>query len=427
MDLNGESPVWHPFTQMLLDPDPMWISKAEGAYLFDRNGRSIIDAISSWWVTLHGHAHPKIAEAIARQAKTLEQVIFAGFTHEPAERLARKLVDTAAMPLHKVFYSDNGSTSVEVAIKMALQYQHNRNEKNRTRIIALEGAYHGDTFGSMSVSARNAFNAPFEKHLFEVDFLPFPSAINAAECLEKMNEWAKREESVAFIYEPLVQGAAGMQMYDAEILDQLLGAAKSAGLICIADEVMTGFGRTETIFASQAMQHKPDILCLSKGITGGFMPLGATLCTEEIYRAFLSSDLSKTFFHGHSYTANPLACAAANASLDLLLDADCEKRRNNIMQRHAHFIRNWAGRNKSVELRQCGTILACELKVPEGSNYFSPIRDHLYHFAMVRGVLLRPLGNVVYTMPPFEIGEDALSRIYEVLEEIMAAHAEQAA
>ncbi|MFM2360001.1 MAG: hypothetical protein RLY16_1994, partial [Bacteroidota bacterium] len=299
----NNNPIWHPFTQMKTAATPIDIVAAKDCTLFTADGKAILDAISSWWVTLHGHAQPSIAAAIAAQAQQLEQVIFAGFTHPPARQLAQTLVELWQGWYDKVFFSDDGSTSVEVALKMAIQYWHNQGITHRKRIIAFNNAYHGDTFGSMSIAARNAFNAAFSPYLFDVSHIDIPTAENIDSVLQQMEALLLQGDTGAFIFEPLVQGAAGMVMYSPEHLNSLMQLAKKHEVICIADEVMTGFGRTGKIFATQYLPQPADIICLSKGITGGFLPLGVTLCTAKIYAAFHADDKLKTFFHGHSYTA----------------------------------------------------------------------------------------------------------------------------
>jgi adenosylmethionine-8-amino-7-oxononanoate aminotransferase len=313
--------IWHPYTQHKNLDLPIPIVKGEGSLLFDDAGNSYIDAISSWWVNIHGHANPYIAEKIYSQALVLEQVIFTNFTHEPAVRLAERLISILPGNQAKIFYSDNGSTAVEVALKMAIQYWVNKGITGRNTILAFEHAYHGDTFGAMSVSSRGVFTSAFKDFLFDVVFIETPNADN----LEKIKSLIepKKEKIAAFIYEPLLQAAGGMNMYDAKDMDRLLNYVRSQEIICIADEVLTGFGRTGPFFASGLLSNFPDIICLSKGLTGGFLALGATACRQFIFDAFLSDDRTKTFFHGHSYTANPLACAAGLASLDLLEEKTC--------------------------------------------------------------------------------------------------------
>ena len=422
--------IWHPFTPLVGSLPPLPIVKAEGMYLYTEDGRAILDAIASWWVNLHGHCHPAIAEAIYRQAQTLEHVIFAGFTHQPAVELAEKLLRLLPQNQRKVFFSDDGSTACEVALKMALQYWYNKGIK-KTKIIALQGAYHGDTFGAMSVGDRNPFNAPFAEKLFEVEFLPFPECYQvvccagvrnsrkcqqANLCIQKMQALAQTGEIAAFIYEPLVQGAAGMRMYSVEILEKLLQIAKENEIICIADEVMTGFGRTGKLFASQYLSIFPDIMCLSKGLTGGVMPLGVTTCTEKIIEAFRSDDKAKTFYHGHSFTANPLACAAALASMQILLQKDTLNAIARIGEKHIEFetlIRN----HKSLRnVRTLGTIIALELQTKGESNYFNEIGKSVYQYFLERNILLRPLGNVLYIMPPYCISDSELDLIYQEIE-----------
>ena len=404
--------IWHPFTPQKYAPDPIAISKGDGVYLSDISGKKYIDAISSWWVNLHGHAHPYIAEKIYQQALSLEQVIFAGFTHEPAVRLAERLINLLQGPFERVFYSDNGSTSTEVAIKMAIQYWWNRGLTKRNKILALKNAYHGDTFGAMSVSDRGIFTLAFQDRLFEVEFIDLPGAENLDQIQSNIN-W---DEFACFIYEPLVQGAGGMKMYDAGSLDRLIKICNDKEVICIADEVMTGFGRTGKLFASQFCVNKPDIICLSKGITGGFLPLGVTACSDRIYRAFVDDDKSKTFYHGHSFTANPLACAAALASMDLLEKAECSDQRILIENKHAGFeqqLLQEKGR-RFKNFRRQGTIIAFEWSGGEDS-YLNSISASLTEQALQEGVYLRPLGNTIYLMPPYCIREEELDRVYNVI------------
>ena len=302
--------IWHPFTQHQIEPISIPIASGKGAHLVDTEGKKYIDAISSWWVNIHGHGHPYLAQKVYEQALKLEQVIFAGFTHEPAVRLSERLLSHLPPNFERVFFSDNGSTAVEVAIKMALQFFHNQGNTKRRKILAFADAYHGDTFGAMSLGAPSSFNAPFQDMLFEVEFLPSPSDPEA--CFAAMSS-LEANEFAAFIFEPLIQGAGGMKMYEASTLDALIQIAHKKGMLCIADEIMTGFGRTGKWFAMDYLTEKPDIACFSKGLTGGMMAMGLTLCSDSLFQSFLSDDRKKTLFHSHSFTANPLACAAANA------------------------------------------------------------------------------------------------------------------
>ena len=409
--------IWHPFTQMKTADAPLHVVKAKDCTLFTADGRQYIDAISSWWVNIHGHCNEHIATAIAEQAKVLEHVIFAGFTHTPAIELAKKLISILPDHFAKVFFSDDGSTSVEVALKMAIQYWHNQGITNKTKIIAFENGYHGDTFGAMSVAERNVFNAAFNPFLFEVSRLPLPHLENISSVKKQLEQWADENSVAAFIFEPLVQGAAGMQMYEAEYLDELIALAKEKDIICIADEVMTGFGRTGQHFAVNYLQQQPDIICLSKGITGGFMPLGVTICTQQIFDAFYDDDKTKTFFHGHSYTANPLACAAANASIKLLDTQKCREAIQQICDSHAAFKNRIVNNPFIKQVRQTGTILAIELNTKETTSYFNSIQKKAYDYYLSKGIFLRPLGNVVYIMPPYCITQQELENIYTVLED----------
>jgi adenosylmethionine---8-amino-7-oxononanoate aminotransferase len=410
--------IWHPFTSLAnTDPLPV-ITSGQGVYLNTEDGRKIIDAISSWWVNLHGHGNESIAQAIATQAAKLEHVIFAGFTHKPAIELSTNLLSILPAGQKKIFFSDNGSTSVEVALKMAFQYWHNLGIKKQ-KVIALEGAYHGDTFGSMSVGERGIFTEPFSKYLFDVSFIKFPDHENELLALQQFEELTAADDVAAFIYEPLVQGASGMRMYSANILDQLLAHATSKKIICIADEVFTGFGRTGQLFASDYVKSKPDIICVSKGITGGFLPLGVTSCTERIISAFQTSDTTKTFFHGHSYTANPIACAAANASFKILTSIECQARIEHISKSHQRFVTRISPK-KNIKSAQClGTILSIELVTNESTSYLNSARKKIYTFFMDRNILLRPLGNVIYVLPPYVITDQALETIYQAIEEFV--------
>ncbi len=409
--------IWHPFTQMQTAPPAIVAVQARGALIIDENGNEYIDVNASWWVTVHGHSHPYIAQAIARQASQMEHIIFAGFTHPKAIELSERLLQKLPF-VHKLFFSDNGSTAVEVALKMALQYWYNQ-DVPKTKIIALEGAYHGDTFGAMSVTARTAFNAPFDKHLFQVEFIPFPHPGKEDKTLQALTGKVAQGDVAAFIVEPLIQGASGMRMYAARVLDQLFAVAKKHRVICIADEVMTGFGRTGKWFASDYLTEKPDIIALSKGITGGFMPLGATLCTNTIYDAFISGNVYKTFFHGHSYTANPLACAAACASFDLLDNPETQQNIQHIARRHRRFAEKIKSHQAAKAVRTQGTVLAVEVNNGNVTSYFNELNKHVSEFFLQRGILIRPLGNVIYLIPPYCITNEQLDTVYRAMVEFL--------
>jgi len=408
--------IWHPYTQMKTANPPVPIVRGEGVYLIDENGKKYLDAISSWWVNIHGHAHPYIAEKVAEQLRVLEHTIFAGFTHLSAIELAERLLRILPGNQKKIFYSDNGSTAVEVALKMCFQYWSNRGEPRR-KVLAFHNSYHGDTFGAMSVSARSAFTAPFEKFLFEVEYIDTPNATNISALCSQLTDY--RLLITAFIFEPLVQGSGGMLMYDAHYLDELLKICKKNNILTIADEVMTGFGRTGELFAMGKLTQQPDIMCLSKGLTGGTMALGVTSCTENIYNAFLSDDKLKTFFHGHSFTANPVACSAALASMDLLLQPETMENIRRISEQHSNFRRKIQDHSKLRDVRQTGTILALEWKTEDGTSYFNNLRDNLYNFFLEQGIILRPLGNIIYILPPYCIRNDQLAYIYAKIEEAL--------
>jgi adenosylmethionine---8-amino-7-oxononanoate aminotransferase len=410
--------IWHPFTQQLNDVFDIPIVAGKDEFLMDSNGEKYIDAISSWWVNLHGHSHPYIAQKITTQLNTLEHALFSGFTHLPAIELAERLLQKLPSNQSKLFYSDNGSTAVEVALKMAFQYWSN-SDKPRTKVIAFENAYHGDTFGGMSVGARNAFNRPFEKLLFDVMHIPVPIKGKENESLLAMQKALNENEIAAFIFEPLVQGAGGMVMYDPSVLDELIKLCKQHTVISIADEVMTGFGRTGTFFASDALQHKPDIVCMSKGLTGGFMPLGITSCAAFIHTAFISNDKMKTFFHGHSYTGNPTACAAALASLDLMELPQTNIAIERIAKKHAAFLQKLKTHKALIDARQLGTILAFEIKTDDTTHYLNALSECITAFFISKKIILRPLGNIVYVLPPYCISDESLDTIYNAITDFL--------
>jgi adenosylmethionine-8-amino-7-oxononanoate aminotransferase len=414
------SPIWHPFTQHALAGPAIPIVKAAGAYLYTEDGRAILDAISSWWVTLHGHGHPRIAEAVAEQAAKLEQVIFAGFTHAPAEHFARKLLRIAPKSLAHVFFSDSGSTAVEVAIKMAVGCWHNRGHP-RHRVLALEHAYHGDMFGAMSVGHRGVFNAAYDPMLFDVAYLPFPERGAEERTIEALAALLRSEPNAfaALIIEPLVLGAGGMRMYAAKVLAELAALCRRHGVFMIADEVMTGFGRTGTMFACEQAGVAPDLMALSKGVTGGFLPMGVTLASEEIYGAFYSTDRSKTFFHSTSYTGNAIASAAALANLEIFEREPVVARIRAIAEHQARHLAELRGRREVAQVREIGTIAALDLRVPD-PGYLAALGPKLNAFYLGKNVLLRPLGNVIYVLPPYCTGQAELKRIYDVIEESLA-------
>jgi len=408
--------IWHPYTQMKTAVAPIPIVRGEGVYLIAENGTKYIDAVSSWWVNIHGHAHPYIAEKVAEQLRTLEHVIFAGFTHPVAVELAERLLAILPDNQKRVFYSDNGSTAVEVAIKMCFQYWSNSGQA-RTKVVAFHDSYHGDTFGAMAVSARSAFTRPFEQFLFEVEFIDLPNAENISRIKDQLS--ALSSQLSVFIFEPLVQGAGGMNMYEAKYLDELLKHCRQENILTIADEVMTGFGRTGKLFASDHLVEKPDLMCFSKGITGGTMALGVTTCASRIYEAFLSDDKLKTLFHGHSFTANPVSCSAALASLDLLLKPETLNDINRIEDQHRQFASRIAQHPKVRTIRQTGTILAMEWETGDNTSYFNSLHDDLYNFFLQEGIILRPLGNIIYIMAPYCITNDELEYIYNKIEQAL--------
>jgi adenosylmethionine---8-amino-7-oxononanoate aminotransferase len=411
--------IWHPYTPMKIWPESIAITRGEGVYLFAEDGKKYIDAISSWWVNLHGHSHPYIAKKISEQLLTLEHAIFAGFTHAPAVELAERLLQLIPGHQSRIFYSDNGSTAVEVALKMALQYWTNKGVR-RNKIVALEQAYHGDTFGAMSVSARSSFTEAFGPYLFETNFIPFPSPEKSEKSIRALENLLQRGDVAAFIAEPMVQGAAGMYMYGAETLESYFRLCKKYDVLIIADEVMTGFGRTDTLFVCDRLQTAPDMVCLSKGLTGGTMPLGVTACSQAVFDAFLDDDRSKTLYHGHSYTANPLACTAGLASLDLLLTESTTSNRKMISREHLDFCRKIRDHHAVGNVRCLGTILAIELNL--GTTSYNHVqRDRIYNHFIEQGILLRPLGNIIYILPPFCITGEQLACVYSGITTLLNA------
>jgi adenosylmethionine-8-amino-7-oxononanoate aminotransferase len=415
MPSSSSSPVWHPFTQHALEPAMKRIVKTDGAYLIDEDGRSVLDAISSWWVITHGHRHPVIMEAIRTATETLDQIIFAEYTHEPAEQLARGLIRIAPPGLTHVFYSDSGSTSVEVALKMALGFFHNAGAP-RSRIIVMEHGYHGDTIGTMSTGERGVFNAAYDPLLFGVDKIPFPSPGREQDTLDAFEQFCRAGQVAALLIEPLVLGAGGMRMYPPHLLTQLKRIAETHGCLLIADEVMTGWGRTGTLFACEQAAITPDILCVSKGITGGALPLAATLCSAQIFDAHLSADRSRTFFHSSSYTANPIACAAALANLGVWQREPVATRIQSLESMHRERLTPFHHDRRFAHVRQIGTIVALDLNVSK-SGYLSDVGPKLRAFFRQRDLLIRPLGNVIYLMPPYCVTSDDLDRAYAAIDE----------
>ena len=409
------SPLWRPFTQHAVEPQPPKIVRAEGAWLETDDGRRILDAISSWWVTTHGHRHPAIMKAIREATESLDQIIFAGLTHEPAEALARALVGLAPPGLAHVFFSDSGSTSVEVALKMALGFFRNRGEP-RAKIAVMEGAYHGDTIGAMSVGARGVFNAAYEPLLFEVERIPFPAPGREQAAIDAVEAAGRNGELAALLVEPLILGAGGMLTYQPAVLGELARAARAAGALFIADEVMTGWGRTGTLFACEQARLSPDILCTSKGLTGGAIPLAATLATAEIFEAHWSEDRSKTFFHSSSFTANPIACAAALANVGVWRDEPVRARVAALAAAQAARLARFEADDRFANVRSCGTIAALDLRVPD-AGYLAEIGPKLRAFFLARGLLVRPLGEIIYLMPPYCVTEAELDSLYDAIAE----------
>ncbi len=407
---------WHPYTQhktMGLLPA---IVKGEGVLLWDENGKEYIDAIASWWVNPYGHSNKVIADAIYKQLTTLEHVLFGGFTHNKAVELSEKLISILPSNQKKIFYSDNGSTAVEVALKGALQYYYNKGEK-RLKIIAFEEAFHGDTFGAMAASGITFYAEAFQGALLEVVRIPVPTVGNESRSLKALTDLVATKEFAAFIFEPLVQGAAGMVMYEAEVLDQMIAICQKHQVFTIADEVMTGFGKTGKTFATDYLVNKPDIMCLSKALTGGTIPMAITTFTQEVFNGFYSDDVNKALFHGHTFTANPTGCAAALAGIGLLETTDMQNNIARINAQHLAFAQKIKNHPKVKTTRVLGVIFALEIQTDGIESYYGSMRTKLYNFFIEQGVILRPVGNIVYILPPYIISEEQLEKVYEIVEQ----------
>lgn len=405
--------LWHPLTQHKLHPEHLAITKAKASTLWDENGNSYIDGIASWYTCMYGHCNEYIIEKVTEQFKNLDQIVFSGFTHKPAIKMSEDLMDILPSNQAKIFFSDNGSTSVDIAIKMALQYHYNKSQERKT-IICLENAFHGDTFGAMAVSGLSVYNGPFESFLIDVKRIKVPSKNNFKEVYNHFSNLIKSNEIAGFIFEPLVQGAAAMKMYDASYLDALIELAQQNDVVCIADEVMTGFGKTGRDFASDYLKHKPDIMCLSKSLTGGLVPMALTTCSSKIYNAFYDDDMSKGLFHGHTYSANPTACTAVSASIDLLVSDSNQQNIKRVHQKHLEFEKHIAQHKLVKSTRVLGVIFALDMNIE--MDRYGKVRYEIFDFFMKNGVFLRPLGNTIYILAPFVITNQELDKIYQVIE-----------
>ena len=409
---------WHPYTQHKTALDFPAIVKGKKALLWDENNKEYIDAIASWWVNPYGHSNAFMAKAIYKQLTTLEHVLFGGFTHNKAVELSEKLIEILPSNQQKFFYSDNGSTAVEVAIKVALQYFHNKGQK-RTKIIAFEDAFHGDTFAAMAISGISLFTEAFQGSLLEVSRIPVPVKGKEQESIDQLEKLVKTKEYAAFIFEPLVQGAAGMIMYSPEILDQLIKICKNNTVFTIADEVMTGFGKTGKPFACNYLQMQPDMMCLSKALTGGTIPMALTSFTQELFDGFYDNDINKALFHGHTFTANPTGCAAALASIELLQTQEIQNHIKRINQSHLDFQNKIKTHSKVKTTRVLGVIFALEVKTEAQENYYGTLRNKLYHFFIENGVILRPVGAIIYILPPYIITKQQLQKVYKTIEKAL--------
>ena len=405
--------LWHPLKQHQTHPESLAIVKAKGCILTDEDGNEYIDAISSWYTCMFGHCNDFIVNRVTLQMQQLDQIMFSDFTHEPAVQLSEELISILPLGQSKIFFNDNGSTAVEAGIKMALQYYYNQGKK-RSTFIAFENGFHGDTFGAMSVSGLSVYNGPFEEFLIDVERIPVPNGANDEEILDLLEDYAIHYNIAGFIYEPLVQGAAGMKIHDANGLDKILKFFKANNILTIADEVMTGFGKTGKYFASDYIKTKPDIICLSKALTAGLTPMAITSCTQDVYNAFLSNEMAKGFFHCHTYSANPIACAASIAAIGLLRSENIQQNISRISEAHKTFAEKIETHPKVKSVRYLGVILALDLNTE--SNRYGTLRDKLLSFFMDNGVFLRPLGNTIYIQPPYVISDTELQKVYDTIE-----------
>ncbi|MBC7846986.1 MAG: adenosylmethionine--8-amino-7-oxononanoate transaminase [Flavobacterium sp.] len=410
--------IWHPYTQHKTAALPIAIKRGEGALLWDENNKEYIDAIASWWVNPYGHSNKVIADAIYKQLTTLEHVLFGGFTHEPAIVLAERLMDILPKNQQKIFFSDNGSTAVEVAIKVALQYFFNKGEK-KTTIIAFENAFHGDTFAAMAASGISFYTQAFQGMFIDVVRIPVPIKGQERASFDALHEVIKNHNCAGFIFEPLVQGAAGMVMYEPESLDKLIQICQENKVLTIADEVMTGFGKTGKTFACDYISQKPDMMCLSKALTGGTIPMAITTFTQDIFEVFYDEDINKALFHGHTFTANPTGCAAALASLYLLQTQEMQDNIARVNKRHLAFQKHIESHPKVTTTRVLGVIFALEIQTESSASYYGTLRNKLYNFFIENGIILRPVGNIVYILPPYIITDEQLQKVYEVVEKAL--------
>lgn len=407
--------IWHPYTQHKTAQPPVVVSRAEGALIWDENQKEYIDAIASWWVNPFGHSNKFIADAIYQQLTSLEHVLFGGFTHKPAITVAERLLKMLPSNQKKVFFSDNGSTAVEVAIKASLQYFYNKGQTRKT-IIAFEDAFHGDTFAAMAASGISFYTLAFQGMFIDVVRIPVPVAGKEEESAKALEKVISEHSCAAFIFEPLVLGAAGMVMYEAAALDTLISICQKNNVMTIADEVMTGFGKTGKTFASDYLNEQPDIFCLSKALTGGTIPMAITTFSDDIFEAFYSDDINKALFHGHTFTANPTGCAAALAAFDLLETDAMQENIQRIGQRHEAFRQKISQHSRVRTARCLGTIFALEISTDASESYYGSLRNKLYDFFISNGAILRPVGNIVYLLPPYIISDDQLDTLYALVE-----------
>ncbi|MCG9970710.1 adenosylmethionine--8-amino-7-oxononanoate transaminase [Christiangramia crocea] len=410
--------LWHPLTQHKISPDMLPIVSAKGSILTDEHGNEYIDAISSWYTAVYGHCNSFITSRVAKQMQNLDQVVFSGFTHKPAIELSEALIKILPQGQQKLFFNDNGSTATEIGIKMALQYHYNIGN-DRKVMLAFEEGFHGDTFGAMSVSGLSVYNGAFEDHFIRVERIPVPNGENNEEVISTLKALISKHNIAGFIYEPLIQGAAAMKFHDPEALNEILKICRKNDIILVADEVMTGFGKTGKYFASDYVDEKPDVICMSKALTAGLLPMGLTSCSQKVYDAFYSDEIAKGLFHGHTYTANPLACSAALAAVELLVSEEIQNSISRISKSNNEFVKKLKSSPKLKNARSKGVIMAFELDVQ--TDRYGSLRNELFKFFMEKGVFLRPLGNTIYIVPPYTISEDELQKVYGVIEDALTA------
>ncbi len=416
--------IWHPFSSQASGAQPVKIVRGEREYLFDAEGKRYIDAIASWWTMIHGHNHPQIVEAINSQLQMLDHVMLAGFTHESAERLDAALIGLAGKQFTHTFFSDSGSTAVEVMLKLAVQYWHNIGQPRKHTFIKFESAYHGDTVGAMSAAGASIFNRAFEPLLFRTQAFRYPQTDRDLAVLDEMEQFVRqnRDTVAGIVVEPLIAAAGGMLFQEPQLLRAVEKICRNYDLLLLFDEVFTGLGRTGEMFAYNHAKVAPDLVSLAKGLTGGVLPLAATLVSERVHSAFVSSDPLHTFYHGHTMTGNPVGCAAALASLDLITNRGVLANTRALQQKMLRYWRNLEAifPDKINGVRSLGAVSAANLQARgTASGYVFAPGIEMRQKALGHGVILRPLGDVIYVTPPYNISDAALEKIFACIGELL--------